>query len=488
MRLMKTRVVRPGVAAQKGVALISVLLALLLITLLGVALNAFGILNLSVATNDRESASAFFIADAGASHARQIFMRAAPGNFDPFLQFGNGVACDGDELSGGLPAPLVATDAIPTPATGGRPFTAGGSYSVSVCDDDAVERLAAPNPPSLTLPDNNPNHDANGIIMIRATGLGVNNATATIEIVVSRVPMPAVLVDGNLRLTGNPAITGPAGSLHANGNFEVPGAPCATDYASAVGTITKVGGGGVPNMSTGPGCTSIGSGGGDNPPDLRPNSQPISVPDIDPVTLKPNATIILRADGTILDLTAGPPGVVRAAGWNSWSYNNPQKKWSNGSNAMPPGVYYGEGTNLAINGNPGSTASPISVTLIAEGNIDVNGNPSFVPRLNIGSATYAMVAGADLELAGSPSVPLNGIFYARDQINFSGDAAVNGQVIAKNRQDVGTPINLVSTLPGGFMAIAGNVKITYDGSGGASSLSANTWRECRGANPASPCN
>ena len=58
--------------AERGAALITTLLALGLITLLGMALTGTGIEGVVISTNDRQNTEVLYVADAGVAHARAL--------------------------------------------------------------------------------------------------------------------------------------------------------------------------------------------------------------------------------------------------------------------------------------------------------------------------------------------------------------------------------------------------------------------------------
>lgn len=458
---------------QRGQALIVALLTLLVLTLLGLALTSMSMVSMTVSTNEREASEALYVADSGIAHATAILATQSWPNFDPALLSGDGQGCTGDELQAAPPGALGFPPAAELIPAAGRAFAPAGSYQVRVCDDDSLER-ASNRPP--TLPDSDPNHDANERVLIRSTGAGRNGATATIEVMLARLELPGILVDGNLRLNGNPSVMGAGGSVHANGALDLVGNPCAQQYFSASGSVSGAG-----SAQGGAGCTGAGA-------DVRPAQDPIPVPVIAPSSLRPRADYVLGADGLIRNQGGA---VLTLAGW---SWDGGSRRWSGGGN-IPAGTYYAEG-NIDLSGNPGRGGpgpSPLPLTLIAEGWVDVTGTPDLVPAL-VGSPSYSVVAGTDVRLAGNPGTTYSGLIYAGDQIDFNGNPSVNGQVIAKNNGDLGYPPNPADPaqnnlvrLQSGYMAISGNVTITYDGGGGLSSLTLTGWRECRGSDPDNPC-
>ncbi len=130
------------------------------------------------------------------------------------------------------------------------------------------------------------------------------------------------------------------------------------------------------------------------------------------------------------------------------------------------------------------------MTLIAEGYIDISGNPEITPALTLSGVTYAAIAGYDLKIGGNPSNAYQGVWYVRDQIDFSGNPTLTGQIVCLNDEDVAFPnpgdTNLVP-LSSGVMVISGNPIITFDGGAALANLAQSAWRECRGSNPATPC-
>jgi hypothetical protein len=453
-------------SAQAGIALITTLLALALLTILALGLTAIGTTALLISRNDRETSDVHYIAESGLVHAKELIAAAHPDNLDPLLTAGDGVACNNDELSGTPPFPLVAGDNIPA---AGRAL-ASGSYRVSICDDADDANLL---------------DDTNSRIRIVSTATGPNGSRATIEMIASRTLLPGILANGNLRLNGSPAIAGTQGAVHANGTLELPGSPCAEQYFSASGSI-------VGDGESGAGCS--GSPASGTPPgDLRPNQPLIEVPSVEPATFKNQADYVLGPDGLIRTPSAVVLGNATGGSWNGWSWDPGNKIWD-ASNAISAGTYYAEGSNIKISGNPGSGGPPgtppIALSLIAQGWVDISGNPSMQPDLTLGGKQYSVIAGKDLKISGNPSNPYQGLFYAGDQISLSGNPTVNGQVIVKNTADNPFPnpggINLVQLQAGGYMDISGNATITYNGLGGLAAVNRIGWRECRGAN-ADPC-
>ena len=350
---------------------------------------------------------------------------------------------------------------------------------MSVCDDPAD-------------PSSDPNDDDNDRILVISTGFGANGSTATIETFIFNFTLPAIVVEANLRINGNAQILGDEGSVHTNGDRDIPGNPCMEQYFSAVGSIAS---GGSP--STGSGCPS----GSDATPDGRPNDGLISVPLLDPLDFKADADYVMKTNGHVYDssstcLTCIPPSSVdnwKDGGGNDlWQYDPGNQAWIAKTDDLPNGIYYSEAAadlptspGLATCGTGG-----VDLTLIAEGWVQIGGNPCMNGKLVKNGAKYAVISGHDLKLNGNKQV--DGVNYAGHQLSISGDPIINGQVFAADLADTDYPNpgdnNPVPRLAGGFMEFSGNPVITYDGASGLGDLGVVAWRECRGPNPAAPCN
>ncbi len=283
-------------------------------------------------------------------------------------------------------------------------------------------------------------------------------------------------------LAGNPDILGTDGGVHTNGSLEINGNPCAEQYFSSSGSLTING-----NPDTGELCA--GSGSYDSPRDDRPVSEQIEIPDMNPIEFKSEADIILGIDGSVKDDLGNQLHPPSSGNWGNWDWDPGNKKWILTGTPAVTGTYYSEGA-IAISGSPGSAGSPVPLTLIAEGYIDISGNPEMTPALTVDGVTYAGIAGYDLKIGGNPSNAYQGVWYVRDQIDFSGNPDINGQIVCLNDEDVDFPnpgdTNLVP-LSSGVMVLSGNPTITFDGGDVLSDLDQSAWRECRGSNPATPC-
>ena len=120
--------------SQRGMALPTTLLALMLLTLLGLAATSDGRLSIIVSTNDTQATQVLYLAESGIAHAKGLILNQAL-DFDTYLQTGDGTSCTGDELGNTPVSPFSAGDEITSIAGGGETF-GSGRYELIVFDDD----------------------------------------------------------------------------------------------------------------------------------------------------------------------------------------------------------------------------------------------------------------------------------------------------------------------------------------------------------------
>jgi hypothetical protein len=457
-----------------GVSLIVAVFGIVLLTILGFGLTSLGTMATTSVVNERDAAETLAIADAGIAHARKLMLWQEWPSLNLFLQNGNGTACDGDELSqapaGTLPTgyPTAASNFIPAAGVAfGR-----GSYQVFVCDDHLTDRDVV-----TAALDADPNSDVNRRVLVRSVATGPDGASAATEMVLGAQDLPAVIVDGPLKVAGHPQVTGTGGQIHANGDLELAGNPCASTFYSSVSGVSVSG-------------NSVGSGATCSSTDLdtRPDSAPLPIPVLTPAMFKAQATFWLNADGTIVDGQTGAP-IKSLPGWN---FHKGSLTWTAGTN-IPAGTYWVD-ANISVSGSPGSAGAPLPLTLLATYSIDVSGSPDTQPHLTISApgmmpTGISMLAGTDLELTGSYTQVFNSLYYAGHQLDISGTPVINGQVLAANLADTPYPggnMNLVQLNASGQMEITGTPSITFNGNGLVATVPL-AWRECRGGTVTNPC-
>ncbi|BCS31345.1 hypothetical protein TBR22_A05450 [Luteitalea sp. TBR-22] len=484
---MSTRI---GVACrdERGASMIFTLLSLTMVTVLGLGLTSVALSTVSQATAESQTTEALAIADAGIEHGKQLVLWQDWESLNVFLQRGDGAGCSYDELAGTpagtLPAgyPTQAADFIPA---AGRVF-GPGRYFVELCDNHSREQVApAPNT------NNDPNVDVDKVLYMRSVGFGGNGARAAVELTLGAAAMPAVVVDGNLEVKGNPTVTGPAGSIHANGTLLLSGNPCTHVYYASTAGTTESG-----NVQGGTACTAADV-------DSRPYSPRMNIPRLDPYRVAQQAkaagftvyTLIPKGynDGFVscvsnngcayTGLPAGPGyanslvalGAIPAG----WDYNNNGQLWRT-QGVTQAGTYYVIGNAQETANTSGAAGAEVNLTVIAQGSIEANGNPNVRPHSTVPFiGPILMIAGHDLDLGATFDSSYNGLFYARHQLDIKGSPTLNGQVIALNEADTDYASKNPVTRQSGVMVIAGNPTINYTGNG-LNSVRALTWRECRG--------
>ena len=148
---------------QRGIALLITMIALVVLTILGLGLTTTGRISRMISGNHGEAIEANNIAESGLTHARELIAAYASSpasvshlgsEYTSILQMGDGTGCTADELS------TAVTDPIPS---NGYAF-GGGSYVVSICDDADG--------------DNDTNADSNSSVLVVSVGTGSDGATA----------------------------------------------------------------------------------------------------------------------------------------------------------------------------------------------------------------------------------------------------------------------------------------------------------------------
>jgi hypothetical protein len=523
---------QPGRASERGAALIFALLGLCTLTVLGLGLTGLGMMATRMTSNERDTQQALALADAGLAHARKLitFNDWDWANLTPFLTGGDGIACTGDELSQ-VPVPPAGMVPIPagfptlfirSAAAGGEPIGTG-TYRVYVCDDHDTDGI---NPTTGVL-DDDPDWDNNRRILVRSVGTTPNGATATVEHVYQPASVPALLVNGNLKVRGDVDVEGTNGVIHSNGTTQIVGnSACAEQYFSATQQIT----GGIPEG--GAGCNETG--------EIRPGSAPVTIRNIDASNYRLLAEYWLDIRVTVVGPNSTVSGVVRrnpsypAAAANDaamvvcptvfpdvrcpavpagWTFNRNGYEWRSNGNVHTT-VYYAT-THVSLGGNlrsdlaintagttvPTGTVTatgPVTpgMTVLAQGSILLGGGATVLGKLNVpGTGQMALISNQDLNLngtSGGGGAVWSGLLYARHQMEVSGGPQIFGQVVALNAADINFPVgspdnqvnpsNPVRLTNDGFMEITGTPNIVYNGNGMMGTLP-RAWRECR-ADPA----
>jgi hypothetical protein len=465
----------PSVSGERGVALIAAILMMVVMSALALALTTSGRIEVAMGDNEEMYAQTRAAAESGLNHAAAIIIQQASNPTFPVNSLLQGP--DGQLSTSNMSAAVNADNGVISHLIGGTapwPVVAGSafSYDVRLLDDDDPElkngvaftnveltAMGAGRPAEVE--DGNRFSDVNKRLVIRATGFGPQGITARLEQMLTPIPMPALLVNGDLTMAGNAQVIGTQGSVHASGNLMVDGtAVTITQNATASGTLTA-------NANWDPG--GVESGG----------MPTIPVPDIRAIDYFNEADFVLQADGRITNraettvyCNAGsnqnacrnitPPGGTAAFGW---TFN--AGAWDLSQNSANSATYYAR-TDVRITGNPGTNAAPILLTIIAEGDIEITGNPDLRPEP---ASVLQFVTDQDLRIAGNLGIPLafEGRILVREQIDFAGNPTLAGQVIVQNVPSVST---LVTN-----NTVTGSVTLSYNGLIETVAYTVSGWRE-----------
>ena len=252
----------------------------------------------------------------------------------------------------------------------------------------------------------------------------------------SAFPPQAFAVNDNLGINGSPTFKGACPGVHANGALDVWGTLTVWD-----GDVSAVDDVGVPGGSI---IDSVG-----NPVTPQSQADSVQVPQLDPTDYCGEADYFLR-NGWVVDVAAADSSLADTEPfiWDGTKYTLA------GQN-IPPGTICAD-ANVFLDGNPGTAAAPLSLSILAEGYIDVNGNPFIVPDH---SEDISFIAGGDLHLNGNFDATqqnFDGLVYGLSQCYIEGSFVATGQVLCRGDPDPPGAVNLFD-----LHAIDGNPTLTY---------------------------
>lgn len=315
--------------------------------------------------------------------------------------------------------------------------------------------------------------DVDRVIFMNSTAI-VDDETITLQARITQVTPEgpgepftsthAIATESDLLIAGSPVIAGDGGSIHTNGDLTIDGAS-----TTIIQTATAAGDYDVhANADIG---DTLNSGGG---------AGESALPDVDVSDYRDYADIILGADGIVLDsdgavvFDASGGSKYNATGCSGnkgWAYSaGPPVEWSIGDACGGEGSFYVEG-NISFGGSPGSAADPLELTLMAEGSIQISGSPEFINYKNPGDPAgiqdMFMLAGTDIDWAGSPSNAIEGFIYAGEQIELRGNPTINGFIVAKDKANDSDLVTANS--------VKGNPTITYSLGSVSNPFTVPTW-------------
>lgn len=443
-----------NIRSEKGVALIIVLLLLAVMAGLTTGLTLNGQTEIAMAHNEQYYAGARAAAEAGMNRATEQIL-----------------AANNTALS------LVDTKAVPNIGNGPFALNDEYAYSFEILDDDdpaLYGGVALTGPGAGTQLDamsenGDPDDDSNNRMIIRAIATGPRGTTVTIARVLETVAIPdlpttttinpAILVDGNINVTGNMTVGGSQGNIHANGDVTGGGSANVTGNITATGTVSD----------------SL------DPDGLKAGGMPpIPVPNIQAQDYLGLATHKLTSTGAMQYKNAGGAWVACDAKAKTgasmcptgWSFSG--GTWS-ASGSMPTSgltksTYYVEG-NAELHGT-GKSVGFTEISVIAEGSLKVNGNGKFKPG---NDSKVQFVTNGDFHLLGNADADdptdMDGQILVREQFNMQGNSEFQGRVMIGNEDSVSNSCT-VANVPGcrrnasmfSDNQLTGSMVVTYNGS------------------------
>jgi hypothetical protein len=401
--------------SRRGLALPSAIFTLVALSVLATGLFTFADLGAKSVRNRESAARAQHVAEAGVNHALGLLRGSLRSrSFSQILRGADGNPGNADDsLFINWPG-LAAGDQIPL---AGQSYQ-GHTYFVTIADDPADT-------------DGNAQADMNGRVRIWCRAVTGDGATAVIEGVIGAIPMPGIVVDGDISLGNSNVISGHCGGVHANGN------------------MSSAGGG--PTLSGPPTATGMVTGSYSGPPRVN-GADAIPIPDLNPMNYCAGAEFTLLLLGGVPNWR-NAVGVITAGTPPGWAYDAATQTWvGTGTPTAPPAGTYCVQGNAWLKGSTGSGVTPKPITILAAGSIQVSGTPYIRADHDDG---ILLMAGGDISLAGNNTagaVNYQGMIYAAAQCELTGTVQAVGQVLCANGpQPVGaTEYTATSLATGNF--------------------------------------
>ena len=407
---------------RRGIALATAIFALLVVTILALGIWTMAEINTVSSVNRQDATKAMGLAEAGVAHALSVLsndLDTIPGTW---LLLGSDSAASTADDGLLVDFGLASSDQIP--ASGYA--TQGGRYYVTLLDD-----------PGET--DGDPLADGNGFIIARCTGVTDDGGSATVDVRIGAA-IPAVAVNGDLTINGNPSILGPCGSVHANGTITVTGNATVQTGISATGTVV--------------GAASDTSGAALVPTN---GARELDIPNLDPLDYCGDADYILRENGWLVR-TSVPDSVYAGGGpQNGWRLTSTSPvQWATSGPSASAGTYCAYGNvriTASLNGD---------YTFLATGSVQFTGNPHISSAHPDG---ILIMSGGDVVMTGTPlgGDAYDGMVYAQSQCLVSGNLTASIQLLCNDQLENPGANDLVPV-----STISGNATITFDCTGGFS--------------------
>lgn len=427
-------------SSESGIALIAVLLAMALLTAIGAALTAVGIVEYRTSMNHRSATRALLLADAGATHA--LALLRGPLNSTTYGDLLIGADGLGGTEDDGVMAGfgLLSADVL---ADSGLPL-GGGRYFVELIND--------PGDPS-----GDPYVDSNDRFIAVCRGETPDGGRAEVRVLLAAPDFPAVASNGPLTVEGNPEVLGPCAGVHANGPLTIIGVP--TVDGEVTGSDTIINNGTVYDAA---GNTVV-----------PRQERPIEVPELNPLDYCGEADYLLTT-GTLV--TVGPPKSSTPLSGPKvlgWQWDPTENSYTLSGNDAVPGTVCADG-NIRVNGNLGAKDSPLKISLLATGSVRVGGTPVVEPDHSEG---VLIVAGGDVDIGGNAKAydpRYSGLVYGRSQCKVHGTPILDGHLLCYDAPNDPGAADYVTE-----NKINGTPGITYDCTGMSRLTFVSSWWESR---------
>ena len=382
---------------REGIALAAAIFGIVIVSLITAGTFMLTDLDTKATHNREDAARALRLTHTAQAHALSLFRthladttitRLLRGwdNNTPTTDDGTFTGFTG--LTGGLAIPAAGVT------------TSDGTYWATMMDDPVDG-------------DGDPLADSNWRFLVRCSAETARGSRATVDFVVKYLPpLPAVTMNGNSVIQGGPTATGACGDIHTNGNVSVSGTITVNDHLTTSGT------------SSGSGTVVNGSG---TIVGVEPVPEPIPIPTMTAAEYCPGAGYVLRADGNILDRSTGIYTLAIGTVVLGWSRTSAAPVVWTSNSSIASGSFCVEG-NATISGNPGTTSTPVPVTIYATGSVDVSGNPNLGAYEN----NIVILADGDLYIRGNSNTNYNGILYGGSNCRASGNLNLTGQFLCQS--------------------------------------------------------
>jgi Tfp pilus assembly protein PilX len=433
--------------SEKGIALIVVLLLMAVLSGLATGFAMNGQTEAAMAVNEVYYAGARAAAEAGMNRAIEALrvdntnnLLAGPDQLLDAVNAGAAVNADNGNVA------FLLAGASPWAVDAAGQYR----YTIQVFDDDdsdLYDGVALTAPQLAAMVENGiDSGDTNSRYIMRVTGFGPSNtvvrlsrvllSTANVSIIPATTLNPAILVDGDLAITGNINLWGDFGSVHANGDLEISGASAEVEQdATASGDFTA-------NQHFDAG----GKQGGDY--------SSVNLPLIDATQHAALADFILHDNGT---KTLADGVTACGASCGNWSWSGTE--WQITGNDADSGTFYVEGS-VSISGSPkGPGNAAIPMTLITTGSIKITGSPKLAPDSGGNPEQFQFITNGDLFIGGAVDIDdptqVEGQIFVKEQIHMHGNPEFQGRIIVQNEESLH---DLVTQ-----NEIGGNPSIRYEG-------------------------